>query len=211
MKFYRWLLVGIMVVAGAGIANADGGGVDPTVKITVPADPSCTDPNTVCFSTNSSSDPVIVMGGAALPFDITTDFIYTCDYTGSGCTDTADLPTLDTLYLAIDPTILGDIYSCNLTSEMDEAFNQCNPGGIFLNPNGDYDYFLQLACVTSDSLPSCTGMLAGEAGSAEVAPEPSDLVLLGIGIMMLGLFGSRRRKVLFQSQITPDRLAAISN
>ena len=208
MNFYRWLVVGALVVVGAGIAKADGGGVDPTVKITVPADPSCTDPNTVCFSTNSSSDPVIVMGGAALPFDITTDFIYTCDYTGSGCTDTAALPTLDTLFLAIDPTILGDIYSCDLTSSPDEAFNVCTPGGIYYNPiDKTYDYFLELQCVSSSSLPSCTGMLPGEAGSAEVAPEPSDLLLLAIGILMLGLYDTRRRRAFVPSPVCAGKFA----
>ena len=215
MNFYRWLLVGALVVVGAGIAKADGGGVgDPTVKITVPADaPTCGDPNTVCFSSNS--EPVVVMGGTALPFDITTYFIYTCDYTGSGCTDSSLAP-LDTLYLAIDPTILGDIYTCSIvTTYLEEAFNECSMGGgIYKNPSdGSYDYLFELQCASSTptlTLPACTGMLANEVGAAEVAPEPSDLILLGIGVLLIGLFDFRRRKFFESRHVTRCKLTPSS-
>jgi hypothetical protein len=37
-------------------------------------------------------------------------------------------------------------------------------------------------------------MLAGEEGSAEVAPEPGELAMLAMGIALVGFFGWKRRR-----------------
>jgi len=212
MNFYRWLVVGALVVVGAGIAKADGGGVDPTVKITVPADPSCTDPNTVCFSSNSPGDPVVIAGPAttALPFDLTTTFIYTtCTASDGDDCVSGTLPTLDDLYLLINPTIMGDIYNCVLaTTALEAAFNACN-GVSVVTYDGNSDLLLQLSCNSTPNSP-CTGLLAGEAGTAEVFPEPSDFILLGIGILLIGLYDFRRRKLFMPIDNTRRKLASSS-
>jgi hypothetical protein len=198
----RLLVLAGCVAAIAMVAQADSNSSDPTVKITIPADPSCSDPNTVCFSANSTTDPVLIAGSLTLPFDITTTFIYACGSDDEPAC--SSLPTLDTLYLAIDPTIPGAIYNCILSSTaLEAAFNACNGVGVFINDEGSSDLLLALTCTPTPTSP-CTGMLPGEAGTAEVSPEPSDLALLGIGICFLGLFGIKKRKLLQADPVNHD-------
>ena len=181
------------MIAGAGFAKADGGN-DPTVKITVPADaPTCpsSDPSVVCFTSTSSTDPIIIAGTGGTISDVTTDFIYDCDPSSPSCTP------LDNVFLAIDPTILGDTYSISIGAidGSEPAFNTYMTGVCYNAGDESYDLLVDLECVSSTSLPECTGMTGGEVGAAEVAPEPSDLLLLGIGILLVGLYGRKRRKV----------------
>ena len=59
----------------------------------------------------------------------------------------------------------------------------------------------------SDPPVPCTGMLPGEAGTSEIAPEPRDLVLLGAGITLVGIVAWKRRQAIELGRITQEDLA----
>jgi hypothetical protein len=205
MRFGRLLAIAAVVgsVVGASIAKADGG--DPLVKITVPKDPTiepCSDfseSGIECFTSNSEANPVNITGPTAAQlaqpggFDIVTNFIYEPTDCVNGVCPSSD--TLNTLWVAINPTIPGESYNCNLGAVapgVTPAFNECpasegvSSGSLLL---------LELACVSTDSNP-CTGMLPGQEGTAEVTPEPSEFLLLGVGVGLLGLYNWKSRNAI---------------
>src|ERR1700690_280089 len=81
--------VAALAMAGAKVAKADGGGLDPKVKIVVPTDPvieACSDvpEGVTCFTSNSESNPVTVQGPTLAQlespgYDLITNFIYEPD------------------------------------------------------------------------------------------------------------------------------------
>jgi hypothetical protein len=214
MRIHKMLAVaaGLAVaMLGTGVARADSGGLDPHAKITVPTDPdvivpcsSVVNENTVCFTeANSIQDPALIAGPSAQDlannpqFDITTNFFYEPD--NCGTSDPASCPLsdiLNTIFLAINPTVQFASYDCAIGSEAGDAtpaFNGCTPIGVTGQPN--YDLILKLTCVSTASSP-CTGMLPGQEGSSEITPEPGTLLLLGAGLPLVALYGLKRRKAL---------------
>jgi hypothetical protein len=212
MRIHKMLAVAAglaVVMLGTSVAHADSN--DPHAKITVPTDPdvivpcsSVVNDNTVCLTeANSISDPAIIAGPSAQDlannplFDVITNFFYEPDNCGSS--DPASCPmsdVLDTVFLAINPTVPFASYDCGIGSEPGDAtpaFNGCTPIGVTGQPN--YDLILKLTCV-STSLNPCTGMLPGQEGSSEITPEPGTLLLLGAGLPLIALYGLKRRKAL---------------
>jgi hypothetical protein len=215
MRFCKTLaIVAIAALAMVGTKSAKADGSDPKVKIVVPTDPTiepCSEvPEGVsCFTSNSESNPVTVTGPTLAQLespegaDIMTDFIYEpTDCVGGVCPSS---DTLQSLWIAITPTLAGAAYNCELggTGGETPAFNQCpamegvSSGGLLL---------LELACVSTQSNP-CSGMLPGEEGSAEVTPEPGELALLGVGIAFVGLCGWKRRQAVELSRTSQQNLA----
>jgi hypothetical protein len=217
MRFGELLAVATLVgsvAVGASIARADG--ADPMVKITVPKDPTiapCSDfseSGIECFTSNSESNPVDITGPTAAQlaqpggFDILTNFIYEPTDCVNGVCPSSD--TLDTLWVAINPTIPGASYNCSLGASfgVTPAFNQC-PSSEGVSSDGLL--LLELACVSTDSN-SCTGMLPGQEGTAEVSPEPSEFLLLGVGVGLLGLYNWKSRNAIARGQLDRGKLAA---
>jgi hypothetical protein len=214
MKFRDFLAVGAVVALmgmGANVAKADGG--DPRVKITVPTDPviepcsSFSDTNIECFTSNSISNPVVVAGPTGNEvgsFDFLTNFIYEpTNCVGDSC-PSSDI--LSTLWIEINPTIPGGAYNCDLGTVapgVTPAFNQCpamegvSSGGLLL---------LELACNPTPSSP-CTGMLPGQEGSSEIAPEPGEFVMLGMGILLVGLYQWKSRSAMARRAVDHAGLA----
>jgi hypothetical protein len=223
MRIHKILAVaaGLAVaMLGTGVARADSGGLDPHAKIVVPTDPTlmpCSEVEapTVCFDqTNSLSNPADINGPTLQDltgnpnFDITTNFIYepsNCSFSDLACL-AAD--TLDTVYLAVLPTVPNTAYTCFIGAGPGSAlpaFNGCSPIGVTPPPGSDI--ILALTCVSTPTSP-CTGMLAGEEGSSEITPEPGTLVLLGAGLPLMALYGLKRRKALNLGRQNQANLAA---
>ncbi len=203
-------VVAVAALAMVGTKSAKADGADPHVKIIVPTDPviePCSDfveTNIECFTSNSESNPVAVAGptesqvNGGGTFDLVTNFIYEpTDCVGNVC-PTSDI--LQTLWIAITPTIPGGSYNCGLgpvPAGVTPAFNVCplsegvSEGNLLL---------LELACVSTDSNP-CTGMLPGQEGSAEITPEPGELALLAVGIALVGFCGWKRQRATELSRI----------
>lgn len=222
MRIHKMLAVaaGLAVaMLGTGVARADGGGLDPHAKIVVPTDPtlepcSSVEAPTVCFDqTNSIQNPADIPGVTAQEiandpqFDILTSFIYepdNCSYTDTACL-AAD--TLQNVFLAVVPTIPFASYDCFIgqgPGDATPAFNGCAPTGVTY-PDGDI--ILKLSCVSTANNP-CTGMLAGQEGTAETTPEPGTLLLLGAGLPLMALYGLKRRKALDLGRQNQTNLAA---
>jgi len=201
MRFCKTLaIVAVVALAmvGAKSAKADSG-PDPKVKIVVPTDPviePCTEvpEGVTCFTSNDEGNPVTVQGPTLAQiespgFDIITDFMYEPTDCVDGVCPTSDI--LQTLWIAITPTVPGASYNCDLGIPVGTpAFNQC-PAAEGISGNGLL--LLELACVPTANSP-CTGMLPGEEGSAEVAPEPGELAMLAMGIALVGFCGWKRRR-----------------
>jgi hypothetical protein len=208
MNFCKTLAIATVLalaMLGAKATKADGAPPDPLSKITVPIDPtlepcSMVAAPTVCFSENDIDNPVDIAGPTAAQiasdplFDIVTNFVYepcTGD-TVSSCDPTA---VLQALFLAIDPTVSNTVYTCVIGTPNDgleTAFNTCNLVGFTSQPDPPFE-LLELTCDPSKG--PCTGMLAGEMGSAEITPEPGGLSLLAIGVALVGIFSWKRRKM----------------
>lgn len=211
MRFSRLLAVGavaVLATIGASVARADG--VDPSVKITVPKDPTiepCTyfaNTDIYCFTSNDEGNPVPITGPTLAlilsdpDFALETDFIYEPDDQTS---------VLLRLWVEITPTIPGGSYDCTLGAPdpgETPAFNQC-PASFGVADNGDQ--LLELQCNQGPGYSPCTGLLAGEEGSAVITPEPSSLPLLGIGISLVGLWGWKARKAAGAPQASRGVLA----
>lgn len=211
-----------VAMLGTGVARADGGDLDPRAKITVPTDPvieTCAqaeadNPGITCFETNSKSNPVDIAAPTleqleSPGYDILSSFIYEPDDANCSPTNGCPNPVADalmSLWLAITPTIDGASYSCSLTQDfppgVEPAFNgQCPE--TFSSSKG-----VQLFEITCDpTLSPCTGMLPGEMGTSEIAPEPSDLVLLGAGITLVGIVAWKRRRAIEVGRITQEDVA----
>jgi hypothetical protein len=205
-----------LAMGAASVARADG---DPVSKIVVPTDPSSIVPcseisDATCFTeSNSISNPATINGPTAAEiasnpdFDIITDFFYEPDNCGSS--DPSSCPSsdvLDTVFLAVVPTIPSTAYPCFIGAGPSEsAFNSCSP--IAETPPPGSDIILELTCDPTPESP-CTGMLPGQEGSAEITPEPGELALLGLGIPLVGLYGWRRRHVVGLAHESRANLAA---
>src|SRR6202167_2936670 len=216
MRFCRTLAIAAVValaMIGAGVAKADGV-VDPKVKLTIPTDPTVEPCSQVpegisCFTSNSFSNPVAVVGptlaqlDSASGFDLVTNFIYEPTDCVNGVCPSSD--TLSDLWIAITPTIQNAIYTCTLGSSPGEtaAFNVC-PAAVGINSSGLE--LLELAC--NPAISACTGMLPGEEGSAEIAPEPGEFAMLGLGIALVGFCGWKRRQAVELSRASQGNLAA---
>jgi hypothetical protein len=223
MRIHKILAVtaGLAVVMlGTSVARADAN--DPHAKIVVPTDPdvivSCSsveNSDTVCLTeANSIEDPALIAGPSAEQlasdplFDITTNFFYEPDNCGSS--DPASCPAsdvLDTVFLAINPTVPSAPYDCSIGSEPGDAtpaFNGCTPIGVTGQPN--FDLILELTCVSTASS-QCTGMLPGQEGSSEITPEPGTLLLLFAGLPLIALYGMKRRKALNLNRQNPAELS----
>jgi hypothetical protein len=218
MRFCKTLAVVAVVglaMLGPKVAKADSS-LDPKVKLVIPTDPTiepCSafaDTDIECFTSNSEDSPVIVQGPTLAQlespgYDLTTDFIY------EGST------VLDTLWIAFSPTIPGADYTCELEPGADgqeQAFNTC-PSGVGIT-SGDGTAPAGLEVIEMSCVPpppgtvgtACTGLLPGEAGSAEVAPEPGELVMLALGIALVGFCGWKRRQLVQLNRDGHQDLAA---
>jgi hypothetical protein len=217
MRFCKGLVIVAAValaMVGANVAKADGA-VDPRVKLVIPTDPTiepCSDvpEGITCFTSNSFEDPVAVVGptlaqlDSAGGYDLFTNFIYEpTDCINDVCPSS---DTLLDLWIAITPTIQNAIYTCSLGTPpggLTPAFNTC-PAAVGISGGLE---LLELECDPTPNSP-CTGLLPGEAGSAEVTPEPGELALLGIGIALVGFCGWKRRQVVELNQVNQENLAA---
>jgi hypothetical protein len=214
MRFCKTLVIVAAValaMVGANVAKADGA-VDPRVKLIIPTDPTIEPCSQVqegveCFTSNSFQNPVAVAGPTLAQlngtFDLLTNFIYEpTDCVGDVCPAS---DTLQDLWIAITPTIQNAIYTCSLGSApgLTAAFNVC-PAAVGINGNGLE--LIELECNTQVS--ACTGLLPGEEGSAEIAPEPGELSLLGIGLGLVGFCGWKRRQAVELSRVNQGNLAA---
>jgi hypothetical protein len=219
MRFCKTLAivaVAALAMVGANVAKADG--LDPKVKIVVPTDPTlapCSDyadTTTICFETNSESNPVDVVGPTLAQlespgYDLITNFIYEPD--DANCNPTScpnpGADTLLDLWIAIVPTIQNAGYGCSLGTPpagLTPAFNVC-PEEVAIS---DGIQLLELECDPTPTSP-CTGMLAGEAGSTEIAPEPGELAMLVVGIALVGFCGWKRRQAVELSRANQQNLA----
>lgn len=218
MRFCKSLVIVAAValaMVGANVAKADGA-VDPRVKLIIPTDPTiepCSEvPEGIsCFTSNSFQNPVAVAGPTLAQvsgggtFDLLTNFIYEpTDCVGDVCPSS---DTLLDLWIAITPTIQNAIYTCSLGAVpggLTPAFNTC-PAAVGINSNG-----LELLELECDPTPtsSCTGMLPGEEGSAEITPEPGEFAMLGLGIALVGFCGWKRRQAVELSRLNQQNLAA---
>lgn len=199
MKLNSGVLAGMLVIlAGlsAGSAQATG------VKIKAP-DPGCESIGTI-------SVPLITVGGA--PGDCTdftwgpatpTDFLgiivtdvqppLTCEIVSevgqsfNGCTvlvgdlTAALTPTQDAL-LDIAIGLIPGITASQILA-LDNATDDLPLG----------DGFLVAFC--NPKLSSCTDLVQGETGGVMSAPEPSELLLLGFGLSLLGIVGWKHGKL----------------
>jgi hypothetical protein len=222
MRFCKTLaIVAVVALAMFGAKSAKADGLDPKVKLVIPTDPtiepcSSAPEGDVCFATNDESNPVPIVGPTVAQlesglFDITTDFIYepddaNCNANTGVCPNPAADALMD-LWIAITPTVPGASYDCDLgtvAAGVTPAFNVCPKSeGV----SGSGLLLLELECDPTPSSP-CTGMLPGEAGSAEVTPEPGDLALLGVGIALVGFFGWKRRQAIEPRRVNQENLAA---
>jgi len=213
----------VVALAMVGATSAKADGVDPKVKLVIPTDPVLEPCSSVpaaadveCFATNDEGNPVTINGPtlqqlASPGYDITTDFMYEpedsiCNATTGYCPDPAKDALMD-LWIAITPTVPGASYNCDLGAVAagdTPAFNTC-PKSEGISDSGLL--LLELECDPTPTSP-CTGMLPGQAGSAEVAPEPGELALLGVGIAMIGFFGWKRRQAIEPNRVNQENLAA---
>jgi hypothetical protein len=206
MRIHKMLAVvaGLAVaMLGTSVARADGGGLDPHAKITVPTDPGYQSCQTVmatgaeCFTTNDSENPFEVNGPTAAQiaanpdFDIITNFFYEPD---CGANDScAPKDTLQTLFFYFSNSISGAIYGCDADQSIaNPAFNSCAVTGM-VSIDDVSEVEAELSCTDSSK---CTGMLPGFEGQASVTPEPGTLLLLATGLPLIGLYSWKRRKAL---------------
>ena len=222
MRFCKTLaIVAVVALAMVGATSAKADGVDPKVKLVIPTDPvlepcSSVPEGVECFATNDEGNPVTITGPtleqlASPGYDLTTDFVYEpedsiCNATTQVCPNPAADALMD-LWIAITPTVPGASYNCDLGAVAagdTPAFNTC-PKSEGISDSGLL--LLELECDPTPTSP-CTGMLPGQAGSAEVAPEPGELALLGVGIAMIGFFGWKRRQAIEPSRVNQENLVA---
>jgi hypothetical protein len=222
MRFCKTLaIVAVVALAMVGATSAKADGIDPKVKLVIPTDPTLEPCSSVpegveCFATNDESNPVAITGPTLAQlespgYDITTDFMYEpedaiCNATTGVCPNPAADALMD-LWIAITPTVSGASYDCDLglvAAGTTPAFNVCPKSeGV----SGSGLLLLELECDPTPTSP-CTGMLPGEAGSAEVAPEPGEMVMLGVGIGLVGFLGWKRRQAIEPSRVNQENLAA---
>jgi hypothetical protein len=195
--------------------------IDPTIESCAAAEEAS--PGISCFTINDIQDPADIAGptqqqvqGGDPNFDIVTNFIYEPTNCTPSSGPDATCPASDTLmnlYLAVIPTVGFSQYTCFVgaeTGDLTPAFNSCadigatplsgtgtpgdtTQGGTNPAPGGYVE--LELSCVSTPNNP-CTGMLAGESGSASITPEPGTLLMLGSGLPLIGFFSWKRRKAL---------------
>src|SRR5271156_1340725 len=193
MRFCKTLaIVAVVALAMVGATSAKADGIDPKVKLVIPTDPTLEPCSSVpegveCFATNDEGNPVTVAGPTLAQlespegFDITTDFMYEpedsiCNATTGVCPDPAAGARMD-LWIAITPTVSGASYDCDLGTVAPgttPAFNVC-PKSEGVSDSGLL--LLELECDPTPTSP-CTGMLPGEAGSAEGFEGPGEIVML---------------------------------
>jgi hypothetical protein len=222
MRFCKTLaIVAVVALAmvGAKAAKADGG--DPKVHIVAPTDPvlePCSDfegQNITCFTSNTESDPLVVTGPTLAQlegpgYDFLTNFIYEPDDSicnPTSCPDPA-ADAIKNLWIAIVPTISAPLasYTCDIgvpPAGQETAFNQC-PAAAATNQTTGIQY-IDVAC--NLQLGACTGLLPGEAGSAEIAPEPGEMAMLGLGIALVGFCGWKRRQAIEANGTNQQNLA----
>jgi PEP-CTERM motif len=192
MKFSRILcttaLLGLALGLSAAAAHADGS--DPTVKVNrTPTDPLC----------NPISDPTCLVAGGSVALNL--NGITTLDIGG-----TEDILTLSVTFAGVD----GDSYDCftDIFTTCKIIFHQL-PGGGFnvtdlfaggpgkcLN-NGDEDPAGQCAgfLAPGDQI-DVQGIFPDGTGPVEAAvntPEPSTILLMGLGLGVL--FALSRKRV----------------
>lgn len=174
----RITLVALVALLGfsASIAKADGLADDPTVHMDQvgegPGDPTCAEvPDATCLTTgglgSSASDPLVVTNLNTLNL-----FVASTDNTSD----------IGVLFVEIDPVILPGVYTCE-----SNLLPDCGP---YAPPA---DEFAQEFEFCSDSACDGVGGIApGTEFSVVVAPEPSALILLAMGLFSLLALKYRR-------------------
>jgi len=199
MKLNSAVLAAVLVIlAGlsAGSAQATG------VKIKAP-DPGCQNLEAI-------SVPLITLGGA--PGDC-TDFTWLpatpTNFLGIIVTDVQPPLTCDIVSevgqsFNVCTVIIADV-TATLTPTEDALLDLAIgliPGLTTLQVNAldaavldlqQGDGLLLAAC--NPQLGSCGGLVEGETGGAFTAPEPSELLLLGFGLSLLGIVGWKHGKL----------------
>jgi len=199
MKLNSAVLAAVLVIlAGlsAGSAQATG------VKIKAP-DPGCQNLEAI-------SVPLITVGGA--PGDC-TDFTWLpatpTNFLGIIVTDVQPPLTCDIVSevgqsFNVCTVIIADV-TATLTPTEDALLDLAIgliPGLTTLQVNAldaavldlqQGDGLLLAAC--NPQLGSCGGLVEGETGGAFTAPEPSELLLLGFGLSLLGIVGWKHGKL----------------
>ena len=189
-------LLVILVGLSAGSAQATG------VKIKAP-DPGCQNLEAI-------SVPLITVGGA--PGDC-TDFTWLpatpTNFLGIIVTDVQPPLTCDIVSevgqsFNVCTVIIADV-TATLTPTEDALLDLAIgliPGLTTLQVNAldaavldlqQGDGLLLAAC--NPQLGSCGGLVEGETGGAFTAPEPSELLLLGFGLSLLGIVGWKHGKL----------------
>lgn len=176
MKVYRWLLVGLFVALGAGIAKAQ---ADPTFKINQPpSDPTCDNVTVFCVSNLGNFSLSIPAG----------PFSDTLVYTGS-----VDVFGLEILFpdgnlegIAVQSNIFADVTSAPeiINGQLYELFSltgsgPCQYNGVNNPPATCPGVITPNEQITFSSADNTT------AETIAFTPEPETLGLMAIGLLAL--------------------------
>lgn len=177
MKAYRWLIVGLFVVLGAGIAHAQ---ADPTFQVNKPpSDPTCDNVTVFCISNLGNASLTIPAG----------PFSDTIVYTGSSQVYGLELlfPDSDLVGIAVQSNIFANVTSAPeiINGQLFLLFSLTGSGPCMYNGVNDPPATCSGVITTDEQITFSSPDGFSTPETIAFTPEPETLGLMAIGLLAL--------------------------
>lgn len=176
MKFYRWLIIALLALAGAGLASAQG---DPTFQINTRPDPTCDNVTVFCISNLGAASLTIPAG----------PFSDTIIYTGENQVNSLELlfPDPNLVGIAVQSNIFANVTSAPelLNNQLFLLFTLTGSGPCLYNGVNDPPATCSGVILSGDSITFSSPDGFSTPETIAFTPEPETLGLMAIGLLAL--------------------------